>query len=618
MNPPRTPPESLPEDITGRKAADTELRISRDYCLELFDDFPNPIRQADRNGKCDHVNKEWLAFTGRAAEQETGDGWMEGVHPEDLDRCVKTYRAAFHAREPFTMDYRLRHRDGTYHWLHDNGKPFYDAEGTIAGYIGSCYDITGSKTAEEALRLQNQIFGTIAEGVYLIRARDGVIVYTNAKFDTMFGYENGELLGKHVSVVNAPGEDMSPRDMAEEIMKALNEKGEWRGEVKNIRKDGTTFWCLAIVSTFEHPEFGNVWISAHTDITGRRQAEEALQESGQEWQTTFNAITDVVFLLDSRGRIVRHNHAFEAFIGKAGNEVDGQYCYNIMHGTYYPIDGCPFVTAQVSRQRENLELKIGDRWFVASVDPVFSGTGTFSGAVHLMRDITERKHADEALRLAYKKLGMLSSITRHDIQNQITALRGYLELSQGIVKDNRLLDIITREDKIADTISRQIEFSRYYEDLGMKAPEWQDVRDRILSAHSNLREGDHIDVSIGIPPVQVYADALIEKVFYNLMENSIRHGGHVTRVVFSFRKTSDSATIIYEDNGVGIAPDSRQYLFRKGFGKNTGLGMFLSQEILAITGLTIRENGEPGKGVRFEITVPNGKFRFPGGEQECS
>ncbi|MFA4861404.1 MASE3 domain-containing protein [Methanoregula sp.] len=265
------------EDITERKKAEDAVRRSRDYYLKLFDDFPNPIWRSDTNAKCDYFNKEWLAFTGRTFEQERGDGWADGVHPDDLDRCVKTYLAAFNAREPFDMEYRLRHRDGTFHWLLDSGKPFYDPDGNFTGYLGACYDVTGRKTAEEALRLQNRIFETIAEGVYLIRASDGVIVFTNSKFDTMFGYEKGELIGRHVSVVNAPEEKTSPRDTAEEIIKTLHEKGGWRGEVKNIRKDGTTFWCLAAVSTFEHPGFGSVWISAHTDITAHKQAEDAVQ-----------------------------------------------------------------------------------------------------------------------------------------------------------------------------------------------------------------------------------------------------------------------------------------------------------------------------------------------------
>jgi signal transduction histidine kinase len=118
-----------------------------------------------------------------------------------------------------------------------------------------------------------------------------------------------------------------------------------------------------------------------------------------------------------------------------------------------------------------------------------------------------------------------------------------------------------------------------------------------------------IAVTADIPAVEVYADALIGKVIFNLMENSLRHGEHVTRIGISFHETDDGAVLVYEDNGIGISQHDKQYLFQKGFGRHTGLGLFLSQEILAITGLTIRETGEPGTGVRFEILMPKGTYR---------
>ncbi|VVB92676.1 Methanogenesis regulatory histidine kinase FilI [uncultured archaeon] len=134
------------------------------------------------------------------------------------------------------------------------------------------------KSAEDRLRFQGQIIETMSEGVYLIRAADGVIVYANPKFEKMFGYEKDELIGKHVSLVNAPTEKR-PDETAKEIIKALDETGEWSGEVLNIKKDGTKFWCRANVSTFEHPEYGKVWISVHTDITERKKAEELRLEN---------------------------------------------------------------------------------------------------------------------------------------------------------------------------------------------------------------------------------------------------------------------------------------------------------------------------------------------------
>ncbi len=129
------------------------------------------------------------------------------------------------------------------------------------------------KRAEEALRLQSEIAANMSEGVYLVRASDGVIVYTNPKFEETFGYEPGEMVGKHVSIVNAPTEK-SPEETAKEIMGIMEMEGGWRGEIQNIKKDGTPFWCYANVSMFDHHEYNRVLVSAHTDITERKRAEE--------------------------------------------------------------------------------------------------------------------------------------------------------------------------------------------------------------------------------------------------------------------------------------------------------------------------------------------------------
>ncbi len=139
-------------DITERKQAETALIHARDYYLSLFDEFPALIWRSGVDGKLDYFNQTWLKFTGRTTEQEKGYGWTEGVHKEDLDRCVTTYLEAFKARQPFQMEYRLRRFDGDYRWIQDLGYPYYGLSGDFEGYIGSCYDITEQKQNEAQIR----------------------------------------------------------------------------------------------------------------------------------------------------------------------------------------------------------------------------------------------------------------------------------------------------------------------------------------------------------------------------------------------------------------------------------------------------------------------------------
>ena len=231
----------------------------------------------------------------------------------------------------------------------------------------------------------------------------------------------------------------------------------------------------------------------------------------------------------------------------------------------------------------------------------------------LSDEVAERKAAEEALMLANKKISMIASVTRHDIKNQLLALRGFLELTEEQVQDPVLLSYIAREKRAAETIARQVEFSKNYEDLGVAAPDWQDLSLVIRAARGGVALPENITISIDLPPVQVYSDRLIEKVFYNLMDNTLRHAGPVTMIRISFEASGSGAEIVYEDDGTGIAQSERLHLFRKGVGKNTGLGLFLSREILAITGLSIREEPVTGKGVRFVIAVPEGKYRMATG-----
>lgn len=125
--------------------------------LRIIDQMPNPIWRAGLDTKCDYFNKSWLEFTGRTIDQEMGNGWAEGVHPDDFKKCLDTYLAAFNACKPFTMQYRLKHHDNTYHWLLDSGSPFFDNDKNFLGYIGSCYDIEEVEKSKNILKLTNSM-----------------------------------------------------------------------------------------------------------------------------------------------------------------------------------------------------------------------------------------------------------------------------------------------------------------------------------------------------------------------------------------------------------------------------------------------------------------------------
>lgn len=223
---------------------------------------------------------------------------------------------------------------------------------------------------------------------------------------------------------------------------------------------------------------------------------------------------------------------------------------------------------------------------------------------------TQLDSSKKAFETANKKLNLLSSITRHDIKNQLTALLVYVDLLKMTVREPEVLGFVEKEEIIAQTINRQIEFTKDYEEIGVRAPQWQNVGLYLDELRSRMQPGDP-DRIIRLDGLEIFADPLLEKVFENLIDNSRRHGERVRHIsVSSIPYGNDEIAIVYEDDGIGIHEADKKRIFEKGFGKNTGLGLFLSREILSITGLGLKETGIYGKGARFEILVPQGKFRF--------
>jgi PAS domain S-box-containing protein len=438
---------------------------------------------------------------------------------------------------------------------------------------------------------------------------NGIITDWNSGAERLYGYTSREVLGKPVSL-------LTPPDRADEVPRLIGRilSGDRIGryETERITKDGRRIQVSLSMSPVRDSggTIIGVSTSAH-NITDRKQMQDEILRTKDEWERTFDSVPDLIAIIDREHRIVRVNRAMADRLGIHPGDAVGHTCFEIVHHSGLPPRQCPhqlLLDDGMEHTREiHEDILNGD--FLVTASPLRDAAGTVTGCVHVLHDITEPKRAENALQQALKKLNMLSSITRHDILNQLMVLGGYLLLSKESEKDPEIVGFIKKEEEAVASIRRQIEFTRYYEDIGVNAPQWQEIATTIRSSAAQLPlEG--ITCEITFSGVEVFADPLISKVFYNLVENSIRHGDHVTRIGFRFNETESGGVIIYEDDGEGIPAGDKEHIFRRGFGKHTGLGLFLSREILAITGITISESGEPGKGVRFEILVPGDMYRI--------
>jgi two-component system CheB/CheR fusion protein len=147
--------EALEAENASLKNEHVAISQAKELYLKIFEEFPALIWRSRLDKLCDYFNKTWLEFTGRTMEQEFGNGWAEGVHPDDFEFCLNTYVTAFDKREAFLMEYRMKNKFNEYRWIRDFGRPFYDLDNTFLGYIGSCYDITEIKDNELRLKELN-------------------------------------------------------------------------------------------------------------------------------------------------------------------------------------------------------------------------------------------------------------------------------------------------------------------------------------------------------------------------------------------------------------------------------------------------------------------------------
>jgi PAS domain S-box-containing protein len=233
-------------------------------------------------------------------------------------------------------------------------------------------------------------------------------------------------------------------------------------------------------------------------------------------------------------------------------------------------------------------------------------------------DISHIRISEMALRISNKKLTLLSGITRHDINNQLTVVKGYLGMLEAEQHDPTLTGYCKKALNASEQITAMIQFTKDYEEIGITTPAWQDCHALVELAATQAPLGQVI-VKNDLPDgMEVFADPLIVKVFYNLMDNAVRYGEKITTIRFSVKESKDSLTLTGEDDGNGVPAEEKERIFDRGFGKNTGFGLTLAREILDITDITIHETGEPGKGARFEMTVPNGAYRRVNGTPQLS
>jgi PAS domain S-box-containing protein len=449
----------------------------------------------------------------------------------------------------------------------------------------------------------------IAEVILLVLDTKGVVTMINRKGAELLGFPAAEIIGTNWYETYVPEDQRA--QVLERLARVLDESVKESLQVENeiLTADGKRrmiSWRNAVIRD-KNGEISGI-LSSGEDITDLREARRGLLIK----DAAISSSPDGVIIIGPDERVMYANPAYLHLLGYGGlDEIAG-----------LPITD---IAANASRVREMLEgIRRDGHWtgeyratfrdgraadLLVSATVATDSDGTPICTMASVIDVTEMQLYRKALEEANKKLGLLSSITRHDVLNQVHVILSYVELLKDLLPASEPAGTYLKGLEAAGrTIHNQINFTRDYHRMGVDAPLWQKVAE-VFQENRYAWGPDTLIVRTDVGDVEVYADPMLEKVFYNLLDNAVRHGGGVTTVTVTFREEEGTGIIVVEDDGSGVPEGEKEHIFERGVGKNTGFGLFLTREVLGLTGITIHETGREGSGARFELMVPPGVWR---------
>ncbi|QSZ67949.1 PAS domain S-box protein [Methanofollis aquaemaris] len=603
-------------DITEQKKAEGALRYSEAKYRMLFEAASDAIFIFDLEGRFLEVNRVACERLGYLRDELLTMTRTEISSPVLRNEVPERIKTLFESGQ---VIYETDHitRDGLVIPTEVNGHLIeYDGRSAV---LSIARDITERKSLEEELRRSVEVYRTIFENTgtaMVLIDEDATLLLVNSELERLFGYRREEVEGRMRWTDLIAEEDLEQMQEYHARRRETPASVPGSYECTAIARGGRRLCLLLTVSMIPGTKQS---IASVIDITEQNEVELALKEREERLQLVVTGADLGIWDWDMESGHFVLNERWAGMLGYSLSEVEASF--TAWKAMIHPEDRPKVLSALASylagdfpqyHVEYRMQAKDGHWVWVLSVGEVAArdagGRSLRMTGIH--QDITDFKRSQEALREANKKLTILSSVTRHDILNQVQCLLWFAsEIEERTEKYPGLYDAAQRIGHIAELIQYQISFTRDYEEMGVKAPEWQRIREIAEGAAlAALPRGVRLEVKVG--NLEVYADSMLSKVFYNLFENVVRHGGGITRVTVSFRIEEGRGVLVVEDDGVGVPEAKKTYIFKRGYGQHSGLGLFLVSEILGITGLTVQETGVEGEGARFEIALPRGTYRW--------
>ena len=602
--------ETIEKTQKGLLASESRFR-------ELAELLPQVIFEMDTEGRLLYVNRAGADIFGTTEDKiRQGVNVQEYMTPDDIERMQRglamvTITGAKSSGEVFS----LKKADGDLMRALIYTSPIH-REGIVSGFRGIVTDISERLQLEEAL-IESQeylqsLLWSVQVGIVVIDAITHTIVDANPAALSMIGATKDQLINRPCHQFICPSESGKCPVTDQGLVLDNSERS-------LLTSDGQMISVIKYVVPVTL-QGRSCLLETFIDNTARRQIEQELRESRERLAGILHASPVGVFETGKDGNIVYVNERWEEMTGLSLDVMKDKRWTDILH----PLDRVRVeqdVESKIRNHqipREEARFIRPDKtilWVYAQAVPLYDDGGGIRGYAGTITDITDRKRDEDAIQLANKKLNLMNNITRHDILNTITGLLGSVDMAKATRSEEERTDLLNGIKDLTRVIQRQIAFTKEYQEVGVHLPLWQNVNEVINRIRENFT-GSGINIVVDLENTEIYADPLLEKVFYNLVDNAIRYGDHITTISFFFQISDKGLFIICQDDGAGIPPESKSRIFERGVGRNTGMGLFLTREILGITGITIEENGVFGEGARFAILIPRGTFRFVREENE--
>ncbi len=610
-------------DITERKQAEEELWENEKKLSLIMDNMTDTVWLFDLQFKFVWMSPSVTRGSGYTLEEFNSipiDRQMEPHSFRKVQSAIGTLLTPENLSDPngqanFTAELEFYKKGGGTQWIDVVSNLLRDEQGRPTGILMVGRDVTDRVREANAHRMSEtrfrELFDNIDSGIVIYEATpdgsDFIIRDFNAKAEKIEGVRKQDVVGKAVTKSFPGAVSMGIVEALRSVWKT-GRKERLSGAIYTDAGKGSSYRENLI---FKLPN-GEL-VAIYGDVTEQRKIEDELRLT----RGLFNESIAAMGMSDEKGIMTDVNESFLKYLGYSSKEeILGRPTSDFMSSHKELVNIMKAIDAQGKWQGEyHAKRKDGSTVLIYGLATALKDeTGKTIGYHSTAIDITEHKSAQDTSSATNVKLNLLSNITVHDIQNQVVVLNGLVYKAKHANSPVQVKEYLGRIQGVADKIQSHVAFAREYQNLGKAPPSWIRLDNGIQDLTSKF-DSKWVQFEVDLGSLEVFSDAMLNRAFYNLIDDTLKHGQKATRVRFSAKPRGEDLVLLYEDNGVGVPIERKRSIFEKSSSAQKVHGLVLVREILGITGMTIVENGEPGKGARFEIVVPKGNFRYAGSDK---